>query len=103
MRDGGHKTIYMEHCGMTNKPYRETELTLKNILSKHDTLDANRLSREGFLSYYREVAATDPRQVTCSLFHVAYVHLDRDLNICMSMVLLLLLLLVLCCRCCCWW
>lgn len=48
---------------MANKPYRETELTLKNILSKHDTLDANRLSREGFLSYYREVAATDPRQV----------------------------------------
>lgn len=53
----------MEQCGMANKPYRETELTLKNILSKHDTLDANRLSREGFLSYYREVAATDPRQV----------------------------------------
>lgn len=49
---------------MAGKPYRETELTLKNILSKHDTLDANRLSRDGFLSYYREVAATDPRQVS---------------------------------------
>lgn len=58
------QTHYMEQCGMAGKPYRETELTLKNILSKHDTLDGNRLSREGFLSYYREVAATDPRQVT---------------------------------------
>lgn len=57
----------MEQCGMAGKPYRETELTLKNILSKHDTLDGNRLSREGFLSYYREVAATDPRQVTLLL------------------------------------
>lgn len=59
------KTHYMEQCGMAGKPYRETELALKNILSKHDTLDASssRLSREGFLSYYREVAATDPRQV----------------------------------------
>lgn len=54
----------MELCGMVSKPYRETELTLKNILSKHDTLDGNRLSREGFLSYYRDVAATDPRQVS---------------------------------------
>lgn len=49
---------------MVGKPYRETEVTLKNILSKHDTLDGNRLSLEGFLSYYREVAATDPRQVS---------------------------------------
>eukprot|EP00903_Cladosiphon_okamuranus_P009694 g9223.t1 len=65
-------TSYMEQCGMTNKPYRETELTLKNILSKHDTLDANRLSREGFLSYYREVAATDPRQAWNDLYHMGY-------------------------------
>ena len=52
----------MELCGMSGKTYRETDVTLKNILSKHDTLDGNRLSLEGFLSYYREVAAADPRQ-----------------------------------------
>ena len=47
---------------MSGKTYRETDVTLKSILSKHDTLDGNRLSLEGFLSYYREVAAGDPRQ-----------------------------------------
>ncbi|CAN0431746.1 unnamed protein product, partial [Hapterophycus canaliculatus] len=62
----------MELCGMVGKPFRETELTLKNILSKHDTLDGNRLSREGFLSYYREVAATDPRQAWNDLYHMGY-------------------------------
>ncbi|CAN0543672.1 unnamed protein product, partial [Ectocarpus sp. 12 AP-2014] len=65
-------THYMEQCGMAGKPYRETELTLKNILNKHDTLDGNRLSREGFLSYYREVAATDPRQAWNDLYHMGY-------------------------------
>lgn len=69
---------------MAGKPYRETELTLKNILSKHDTLDGNRLSREGFLSYYREVAATDPRQVTITArdetFFYFFVRLARGFN-----------------------
>lgn len=54
---------YMEMCGVPSKTYREVEVTLKTILSKHDTLEGNRLSLEGFLSHYREVAATDPRQV----------------------------------------
>ena len=60
------QTRYMELCGMSGKTYRETDVTLKSILSKHDTLDGNRLSLDGFLSYYREVAAADPRQVRIS-------------------------------------
>lgn len=57
------QTRYMELCGMSGKTYREAEATLKNILNKHDTLEGNRLSLDGFLSYYREIAAGDPRQV----------------------------------------
>lgn len=53
----------MEACGLASKSYREADAALKNILSKHDTLEGNRLSVEGFLSYYREIAAGDPRQV----------------------------------------
>ena len=49
---------------MPSKSDREVEVTLKNMLSKHDTMEGNRLSLEGFLSYYREVAATDPRQAS---------------------------------------
>lgn len=52
---------------MTGKSYREAEATLKNILSKHDTLEGNRLSREGFLSYYRDIAAGDPRQASFAI------------------------------------
>lgn len=57
------QTRYMELCGVTNKPYRESESALKSILTKYDTLEGNRLTLEGFLSYYRDIAVTDPRQV----------------------------------------
>lgn len=57
------QTRYMELCGVTNKPYRESESALKSILTKYNTLEGNRLTLEGFLSYYRDIAVTDPRQV----------------------------------------
>lgn len=52
----------MELCGVNGKLY-ESETALKNILSKYDTLDGNRLSLQGFISYYRDIAASEPRQV----------------------------------------
>ena len=44
----------------------------ENLISKHDTTEGNRLSLEGSLSHYRELAATDPRQAWNDLYHMGY-------------------------------
>lgn len=74
------KTRYMEQCGVNGKTY-ESESTLKNILSKYDTLDGNRLSLQGFISYYRDIAASEPRQVSaaCALTYAAMEEVGRSL------------------------
>lgn len=56
---------YMDSCGVAGKSKFDPESTLKNILAKYDTIDG-RLSLKGFIQYYRDIAAQDPRQVSFS-------------------------------------
>jgi len=57
---------YMEQCHHNTQNI--TTFHLKSMLQKYDTLPDGRLSQEGFLQYYRDTAAVNPKQVWQDLY-----------------------------------
>jgi ubiquitin C-terminal hydrolase len=56
---------YCESCG---QGHNLSSFHLKNLLTKYDTLGDGRLSLQGFLRYYRDTAANNPKRVWSDLY-----------------------------------